>query len=98
MLICQKKGCKKLANMTSGFCHEHEKKRPLRRMLGGAKGQEILAIMVGDKLTIGKTNDDEGVVYDIVGIEGDDSNAQIYLQDETDHTSPKIVIHYRQVD
>lgn len=98
MLICQSPNCKKLANMTSGYCHEHEKKES-RVPLGGSKGAEILAIMVGDKLKIGITPDDvEGVVYDIMSIEGDDGNAQIYLQPETDHISPQRVIHFQRVD
>ena len=97
MLICQKKDCKKLANMTSGYCHEHEKTEP-RVPLGGAKGQEILAIMVGDEIRIGDSPDDvRGVMYEITSIEGDDGHAQIYLRDNMG-IRPDRVIHFRRVD
>lgn len=96
MPICQRSSCMNLAN-ASGYCPNHESK-PSRNPLGGAKGQEILAIMVGDELRIGDTHDDvTGVMYEITSIEGDDSNAQIYLRDNAG-IRPSRVIHYHKVD
>jgi hypothetical protein len=60
--------------------------------------KDILAIMVGDKLRIGRTPDDiVGIFYEVKSIEGDDTNAQIYLQ-EVNSDSPQRVIHYERVD
>lgn len=66
--------------------------------LGGYGHKAILAIMVGDILKIGQTPDDFiGIEYEIQSIEGDSSNAQIYLQD-VEQKHPQRVIHYKRVD